>query len=523
MVDLVYKLLLSKNIRCDYDTLNKRVLSHPYYPALESIVDTLDEMNIEYKAIRSDKLFLNELDYPLLIFVNVNNIKEFRLIKNANDLINNKILLNSWDGITLLVNKRARNSEFSFLVSSNFLHTSFFILLFITIYAFIFFNKFNILDNFIYFFDFIGVFVCWHILMHKNGKNSIVLNHLCGSGTNDTCSEVLNSKQAKVFNNITLGDLGFVYFLSNLFFLWFMNLSKHNFINSLFLVFSSTFLLSFVSIYLQFKILKSWCKLCLFLVLIIWLQYFIFLFYHKDIFKYLKIFKLEIFEYTILSITIFFASVITYIINQYLDKINKLNNYKINLTKWQRNPFLFINHLNAQRQIDYQIWENDLIIGNRNAKIKILYVSNPYCSPCAETHFVFEELLNLFGHEICIILRVLSNSNNYSDKRRIAFNYLLNALDRGFSIEQVLGIWFTKMNLEEFINYFKLFDNVEDFSFIISQHHNWSKLNNIEYTPTVFINGFELISPYNIEHFKDIIIFYLEYITQTNVVRNTKV
>jgi hypothetical protein len=79
------------------------------------------------------------------------------------------------------------------------------------------------------------------------------------------------------------------------------------------------------------------------------------------------------------------------------------------------------------------------------------------------------------------------------------------------------------MNLEEFINYFKLFDNVEDFSFIISQHHNWSKLNNIEYTPTVFINGFELISPYNIEHFKDIIIFYLEYITQTNVVRNTKV
>ena len=81
------------------------------------------------------------------------------------------------------------------------------------------------------------------------------------------------------------------------------------------------------------------------------------------------------------------------IIKPIVVKSSLANKYRKVLLEWKNNPTVFISLLKKQKIVPKEIWDQDFILGNRNAPIQIIAVLNPYCIFCKKVHFELNILL----------------------------------------------------------------------------------------------------------------------------------
>ncbi len=526
MIKLIYDFLVKNKVSCDYDLLNKRISSHPFYPSLNSVTDTFEELNIEYSAFISDKKQLDLLRLPLLIFVNNNSSNDFVLVENINQLMTNNSLFENWNGVALMINeKKAKIQKFNLketIYNLLFVNSRYvFAFLFFTIFIY-FFYIYNISIEFVLFLilNFVAIYICWQIINFNLGRNSFVIKQLCGLDNSNSCSKVLNSNIGKINKNFGLGEIGLSYYIFIGIYIILSLVFKYDFYILYILSFLSVISTLF-SIYIQLFVLKTTCKLCIIIILVNWIQ-----------FSLLQINRIEIINFKNINIpslsillSLFFIILIsilcTYFIKSYLTNVSKINHLEIEKLKWERNPFIFINQLHNQKHINDEIWNDDLLLGNKDSLIRVIVIINPFCVPCSESFKHITELVDLHNNSICIIIRIMSNSNDINDKRRVAFNCLLKAIEMGYSLRDVLYSWFKYLDLDKFKKAYGLEEELKDFTDCISKHDNWGRSIGIKYTPTYFLNGFEIVNPYDLASLKIHLNYYLEHITLTKVVRNT--
>ena len=143
-----------------------------------------------------------------------------------------------------------------------------------------------------------------------------------------------------------------------------------------------------------------------------------------------------------------------------------------------------------------KIWNDDIILGNINSHVQIVVVCNPYCNPCAISHKSLHSLLKRRKADICVIVRFAINSTSIENQNNIAVNAIINTIQDN-DPDEVIEDWFTLMNLEKFSYKYKV-SVTADLNPIIFKYHEWTIATSIQYTPTVFINGFELQRPYSL-------------------------
>jgi hypothetical protein len=102
---LVYRWLKLLRIPTSKQYLQKKLLSHPDYPSLLSLTDTLDEMGVYNEAIVVDKEKFFQLPVPF-ITQTTNNQQDLLMVSNANDFLKvNPNFLEDWNGVVLLAEK----------------------------------------------------------------------------------------------------------------------------------------------------------------------------------------------------------------------------------------------------------------------------------------------------------------------------------------------------------------------------------------------------------------------------------
>ena len=77
--------------------------SHPDYPALVSLTDTLEELKITFEAIRVEKDFVHKMSFPLLAHTLKNHQEEFEKINSISEITPS--FYKNWDGIVFLSEK----------------------------------------------------------------------------------------------------------------------------------------------------------------------------------------------------------------------------------------------------------------------------------------------------------------------------------------------------------------------------------------------------------------------------------
>lgn len=521
-VSITKKLLHILNIKHTIEYLEDSILSHPDHPSLLSISDTLNAYKVENLAIKTDKTKFDELPLPCIVQVSRIGKDLFYLLETVSDKkvtyyddrgkthhITKNVFLNVWTGVCLLAEKMNSSREEGiegklkakrFL---NFLKVSMVSLFMAWISTQFFFaetidSTFTLLLIGLYtFLKFLGLGVGVLLLWFEVDEYNPTLQSICSGGTKVNCSSVLNSKYAQLFNgNLSLSLAGFSYFFGSLLYPILQGFSMSALALSSIIGFLG-FPIILISLYYQAFVIKQWCKLCVMMQIVI-------------VFEILAsilggFYTAEIALETIpLLVALFILPIVAWkLIKPLLQKEKERNFYKRGLKKIKNNAEVLKGLLVKSRRFTTSTEGLGILLKNANAKYNVVKVCNPYCRPCAKAHPILEELFAKGRINLQILFTVKANGN---DPKTTMVRHFLAIHEKG-TIREALDDWYNSETKDygAFSYKFPMNGELENQNEKIEAMSKWCDSENITYTPTLFINGYELPKEYSIYDLKEVL------------------
>jgi hypothetical protein len=502
LVTTIKRWLNAAGIKVSSRLLSKELRSHPKFPSLISITDVLDELNINNGAYVVDKSKVDELDLPFLAHIDVDE-GEFILVdpRNKTNLAESSVLKH-WDGIAVFAEKSTgwgHNENEELLRKENQAKWRWSITLTATVVLMILAmaGPISVLSVSFFALSLLGFITAVLIVQKEMGISNRLSNKLCSISSNTGCEGVLQSKASQIGGLFKWSDLGITYFAI---------LLLLQAVNSPLIPFISFAALPFTafSLYYQGVVEKKWCTLCLVTVSILWMQ------------CLLSVSSLSGFSFSVLSrenIVLILALMLTVtmvwlgLLRPVVQQNNRLVKANFDLTRFKYDNNIFTAALRSQRKIDTAPMEGDLQLGNKEASIQLLVACNTFCNPCARAHKALHELLT--KNNIGLTVRFALGSDDLQYKSANEVNYILHILEGATPAyrQQVLHDWFELMDLDEFTNKYPHVKSAAQLAKHpgVTRNHEWARSAGISFTPTLFVNGFELPENYKVGDLRNII------------------
>lgn len=516
MEDLIVHLLHHLKIPVSAEYIKEKLLTHPYYPSLLSVTDTLEELGIENAALMLDKEELNEIPLPFLAYTTSKG-GEFIMVTDLEKLFKEQPdFEEQWNGVVVAVEKpeqwRSEENEKYLAIKQGQRQ-----LMRLSATAIIFLSAFSLWNQFAWQYfgllitSLVGFGVAVLIVQHELGIRNKFTEQLCAAGKTTDCDAVMNSndlKSFKWFNSIAIGwaDAGIIYF-SSVFFLLTLSLFSgtiQSLVTILFLLSTCSLPFTFFSVYYQWRIVKKWCPLCLATVGLLWLQFIILL----PVILSMTGRAFNNLSITTILFTVFVFAVIStawlLLIKPVLQKNRGLTDRNFSLLRFKNNPDILKAFLQQQRKVDTTPFENDLQLGNPDADLQIMVACNPYCDPCARAHKILHEFVG--KNDIGLTVRFAIKSEDKDDRKLKAVEYILQILNNR-SIDykrKILHDWYEGMNLEKFGKQYQLNSSAQVHE-LLRRHELWAEKSKIKSTPAIFVNGDELPKQYMVDDLKSVL------------------
>jgi uncharacterized membrane protein len=499
--------LASIGIKVNENYAKEAINTHPDYPAMTAVTDFLESGGMEYDAVQADASYIHEFNYPLLAHIKQPGNEYLYLINDASVWDKDKSITENWSGIALYGAKGAtwhneENDAAEKLVQKNkYIATAFVIAGLVLFIGSVFillrddiFLKDVISTSIFGLLSLAGLAISAAALGTELGYQSKIVKQVCGTVGNGGCEKVLSSKFAKGFAGVTPADASVLYFAAQ-FILYLVGCFYKPILGGIITIAFAGIAVAAWSIYTQAIKLKEWCALCLCIVAVLLGQIVIAFTQFSDA------------DFTIYEPYLFFAVVIVLLTIAYLPikqliKANSKNKQELaSFKKWKTDASLFMAQWEKEPCCDNTIWENDLLIGNLNAPIRLTVACNPYCGPCAKAHKELDELVEKYPTKIAVQVRLLCSSADAGDKRTIAVNKILQlamVLKNNNELKTMLSDWFDWMDYEKWIAKWDTKNEI-NVNIRMEKHEAWNVETSITHTPTSFINGRKLPSRYNLK------------------------
>lgn len=487
-----------------------RLESHPDYPSLLAVKDTLDELNISCNTYQTDKAHLQQLAKPFLLhlIIGEGQIKYFPNIETANKKV--KEFDKYWDGIAMLadITGKTGNSEHDRQYSNEKRYRlfgyvaailSFIILSIVTL------SQYSLPVTLLLITNISGLYLSLLIAQKELGISNSISEKICSFAAHSRCEAVLFSKGARLFNWLTWGDVGIIYFITSLIFL---TISQLSIVSLQFYHWISLSGLLFLvySLYYQWKIVKQWCMLCIGVLTVLLLN------------AVISIINLPVtgLNNHFLSLAIFLTAAIIVCCCWQITKVLLQKNIqalsdKINYARMKRNPDVFNGLLNKEEfnSINLPYPDEAIRFGKQDAPLQIVMACNPYCVPCAKAHQAIEKLYTKYRNKVALNIRFAINNLEETNPRvKAAITILKTVVENKATPDNIIKTWYEKMNYESFTQ--KYNPDGAAVTYILEEHKKWSKDVNITGTPTLFINGKRLPEEYSWKEFVEIIEFEIQ-------------
>jgi len=534
MFKYLYKYLHLNNVsHANIEEFKVQILSHPNYPSLLAISDTLSFLEINNGAFPVSFSELSELPTSFVALLKEDGEEKItpRLIRvdpdsdrylvfdegNSNKFkqVSKKILEQSWAGTVFMVEEQdATDSNGSgilkYLVPASIL-LSLVALLSFTQTGF-FLNSFILLAIF-------GLYLTYNIISELYTDKQGALAKMCSISANTSCNQVLGSDKWKMFDYLNFSDLS-LYLFSGQLFIGLLSILLNQQSNFVLLAFYGLLLIGIptisLSIFYQKFIEKKWCPLCLLVSSTIVLQIVALFAEIRPGSGGTTFFTTENFTlFTISSVMISMCVILGwYFVKSLLVERKKLKSEYLKAGKTVKDYDLFkLALLNGERK---EFPESSIRLGESGRKLTISFVTNPFCSFCEEVQKILGTAFRQYSDQLQIEYVVLG----YSDQEEASastYNSLISS--------------FLRVGSEEFFNAYSAFlkkgaiENriSEDFSEkvslgeiekLLSLHTEWAYYNQVNFTPSVYINGYAFPRTYdysNLRHFIHALVEDMEF------------
>jgi uncharacterized membrane protein len=356
-----------------------------------------------------------------------------------------------------------------------------------------------------YFILLAGVIVTSLLVWYEIDKSNPLLQKVCTGIVKGNCNAILTGKQAKVFSWLSWSEVGFFYFAGSL--LVILGASKGPapifaiaWLNLLALPYT------IFSVYYQWRVAKQWCVLCLAVQALLVVG-------AVNVIASNFLFSLPQFPFLLIanSLLLFLLpALLWFTIKPYILSLQQAKNTKREYLRIKFNTEIFNTLLKKQKALTTPADGLGINLGNPAATNSIIKVCNPYCGPCAKVHPKIDALLEQIPNLKAQI--IFNTTNNEQDRGGKPVKHLLAiaASDNTENmIKQSLDDWYladTK-DYEQFAAKYPMNGELLKQGDKIAAMEKWCKAAEIAFTPTIFINGYQLPDAYSVE---DLQYFLLE-------------
>jgi uncharacterized membrane protein len=520
-MDICFKFLSLLQVPFNNKSVRTFFNTHPHHPSILSISDLLDEFGIENAAIKIGKDNFSQIPTPFIAKTQSSE-GDYCLVTqldNANLTYQNekgKIVSTSlenffrqYSGVVLVAEANENSTEHNYNANKqNYLIENLTIASFIAVAVFISFLSLLYLQNngfsiLLYFIKSLGVAVSILLLMQSFDANNPFITKLCSNASGNGCDNILNSSAAKIFNGkLSWSEVGFFYFTATLIAL---SISPTAAIfNLLGLLNLLALPYTFYSIYFQYKIAKQWCKLCLSIQLLLWLEF------ATNCSLYTGFTSANTFTIPALTTVAAFAFVmITWVvIKPFITKSLLTDKLQRDINQFKKDENIFHTLLGQQRSISNLVEEHKIVFGNPNASFEITFVSNPYCNPCAEMHHKLEALLVEERKNIKLNIIYTASSNPNDPKNQIIASLIKLYKTQGrMASEKAMKDWYKYgiRNSTQWLEKYAIINDDRIAEETMEQHRLWCDEKDISHTPALFINNHQYLSEYTLNDLKHFI------------------
>lgn len=489
-----------QNIAYTSEHLTESLQFHPHYPSVISIVDILTDYRVDNMAVHIEPEQLTDVEFPAIAHIQESDQEAFILLEGIHDgKISYRTPQNvtepladfykKWTGILILLapTPQAGEENYSVSIKKNQVKqwekiAGFTGLALIGLTGLgTSFNHSALGLSLVALFGFI---VSVFLVMKEFGSSNSFIEKICKINNQVNCKAVLESKVAKIGGWFSWAEVGFVYFAGQLFTLFFQSSTSFELI---FVI--SLLALPYVlfSVYYQAFIIKQWCALCLGIQGVLILQsLYLGLLNDWNIGWSAVVTALPQLKCFILPISLWL------LVKGFIQSAQKLPQVNKQLIAFKRDSDLFRSTLEKNRAVDCKEFEEELILGRVDAPILLTMVSNPNCNPCAQAHEQIEKLLARYPEALKVQIRFIGNPN-------ICQNLLGISEPQRFM--EGLKVWYQSRDLEKWKRLMNSVDAERGKKLVIYQNQ-WASKIAIQHTPTFFINGQRLVSPFGLDDIK---------------------
>jgi uncharacterized membrane protein len=400
-----------------------------------------------------------------------------------------------WVGKVLLIEKNEEENKNTIKNQKLNWLLPFFVAIIFTVILLYF--KTNIFDILFFIFPFVGVLFSMAALKDLFGAKSKIINNFCNITASTSCETVVNSSKWKFFEIINFSDLSIVFFSAQFISLFLcilsQNISYFFIIQKIVLLFAIPVIIT--SLYYQKIIEKKWCPICLVIISIIILEIvyvFSFIKYNSN---YLSVNTILLIGFAFLTMLIIWKS-----LKQLLTNQKKIKEDLFKAIRFERNYENFKNNLLAQKQISLP--NTPIELGNKESNCVITIISNPFCGHCKNAHKIINSILDKHSDTIKVQVIISSDMQIETEiKKQFYRSFYEIYLEKGEkNFKNALDFWFEKKNIEESLKLYQVNDvNTMKIEAIYYNHREWLTTNGFNFTPAIFINGYEYPKSYDNE------------------------
>lgn len=498
--------------------LQKLIASHPNYPSILSISDVLHRFGIDHVVATVKERDLEKMPFPYLLQINKDGGK-LALIKNQNDYLSHRDDFHVWGGIILRAEqtkmiadeenkKQLLEEKFQFFTRAVFLTAIGALLVLATI------QMLSWLFTLLLITSLLGAITGYLLIAKDIGINYQMLEALCSTSAGSNCEKILKSDGAKLFGKISFSDAGVIYFSFQFFILGlFAPLLKPSttFLFALMAMSLLTIPVIIISIYYQGVKVKTWCKLCLIVdgILLIQLILFTYMFSQGLILPSIE----DIGSLGLFGILFFIMCALILSAKYLLAKAQRSFSGEVIANRTKYSTEVFLNQLYKTNRVDTTPFKQEILLGRRNAPIRIVMAASLSCKPCGDEFTKAAQIISMFNSKVNLSIRfrfmlISENNPNPTIENMYFFTYWLLKIrgkkNEQFILNKLIHKWYSVLDPNKFSKIYPLPDkiNLKKIWGIAYQHTNWFESAKINQTPTFFINGYKMPTNYNVDDLK---------------------
>lgn len=498
------------NIPVSKKYFKKCVLSHPDYPSLLSIADSLERLGINHQIGKIQRENLGEVSFPYILQLDKGGGR-LLFVKDEQDLDTHKQDLDDWNGVVLKAeptetvadeehNKRYSKEKLQRKLSIALGTALLGLILLVSLAAGISWLHLLLLVTSI------GGGVVGYLLLAKDlGITYKPVETFCNAGKRTNCDRILNAEDATLLGTFNFTDATASYFIFQLITVGlFVPLFADK--ASVLWVLATAGLVTIpvigYSLYYQYVKAQTWCRLCVIVDAILGLQALLFVNMYFE-----QFFALTDIQIWSIAVSLFLFTVIAssvFLLKSRLKKTNESSRAETTAKRVKHDPKVFTHVLFQEEKSDLTPFEPEMQIGNPTAPVQIMMVINLYCHPCKKAYKKVQQLVKTYPNKVCFGIRILNSERNMVNGLP-ASTYLINywrqhiykTEDESIYTQKLIGDWYENINPDAFE---KLYPDGElsEENRLAEKHYNWITENSITRTPTFFINGHAMPGNYTI-------------------------